>query len=78
VNNADAALAAAQAGQGLAKAFHYAAASHLRSGSLVRLLSGYDPEPTPVFAVWPESSRGLKRVRLLIDHLAGCLRAPLR
>lgn len=73
VNQADIAIAAARAGQGLVRALSYQVDTDLRRGRLVRVLQDCEPEPMPVGVVWPESRRAVRRVRLLADHLAAAL-----
>lgn len=73
VNQADVAIAAARAGQGLVRALSYQVDRDLRRGRLVRVLREFEPAPLPVGVVWPESRRALHRVRLLADHLAAGL-----
>ncbi len=74
VNQADVAIAAARAGQGLVRALSYQVDRDLRRGRLVRVLGDCEPEPMPVNVAWPESRRAIHRVRLLADHLAAALR----
>lgn len=73
VNQADIAIAAARAGQGLVRALSYQVDRDLRRGRLVRVLQAYEPEPMPVGVAWPESRRAIRRVRLLADYLATAL-----
>ncbi len=73
VNQADVAIAAGRAGQGLVRALSYQVDADLRRGRLVRVLSAFEPDPMPVSVVWPESRRAIRRVRLLADHLAAAL-----
>ncbi|MFC2969078.1 LysR family transcriptional regulator [Acidimangrovimonas pyrenivorans] len=78
-SNAEAAIAAARAGLGIARSPAFVAAEALRAGELVKLLAAREPEPPPLSAVYPASRHLPARVRLLIDHLAAHFRqGPLR
>jgi len=70
VNQADVAIRFALEGRGLAIALSYQVHEALRSGQLVRLLRDFEPPALPVALVYPESSRAIRRVRLLAEHLA--------
>lgn len=75
INQADAAIAAARDGRGLVRALSYQVAADLEAGRLVRVLRGFEPRALPVNLVWPQSRRGIRRLRLVIDHLAKALGA---
>jgi DNA-binding transcriptional LysR family regulator len=73
INQADAAIDAALAGRGLLTVLSYQVYGTLAAGRLVRVLADYEPEPIPVSLVYSEGRRTLRRLRLLIDHLAARL-----
>ena len=75
VNTADAAIAAAVAGLGIARVLSYQALAAVASGSLVTLLDGFSPPPVPVHLVYQANRRASVNVRAFIDaahsHFAG-------
>ncbi|MEO5867297.1 MAG: LysR family transcriptional regulator [Sphingomonas sp.] len=73
INQAEAAVAAARAGHGLVNALSYQLQDDLESGRLVRVLAPFETEPRPLSLVWPEGRQKLRRLRMLIDHLASFL-----
>ncbi len=70
LSNAEACLAAARYGFGIARAPAFSAAEDLRSGKLVTLLCDYEPEPLPIYAVYPHARHLSAKVRVFVDHLA--------
>ena len=70
VNNADAYLACALAGLGLAQVPAYATDELIASGSLVTVLANYPPPPLPVALVYPAHRHLSHRVRVFGDWLA--------
>lgn len=68
VNEIDAALLAAKAGRGLTRALSYQVADDLANGTLVRLLSSYEPELLPVQLVVPSARHMAPKLRAFIDH----------
>jgi DNA-binding transcriptional LysR family regulator len=75
VNSAEASIAAAVAGHGLARVLSYQVAAELRDGRLVVVLAGYEPPPLPVNIVHAEGRRAAARVRAFIDFAVERLRA---
>ncbi len=53
VNSADAAIAAAEAGVGIARALSYQVEASVRAGRLIPVLQSFAPPPSPVSAVYP-------------------------
>jgi DNA-binding transcriptional LysR family regulator len=53
VNSADAAIAAAEAGIGIARALSYQVEAAVLAGRLVPILRSFAPPPSPVSAVYP-------------------------
>jgi DNA-binding transcriptional LysR family regulator len=68
VNEIDAALLAAKAGRGLARALSYQVADDIASGALVRLLPGFEPEALPVQLVVAGTRHMAPKVRAFLDH----------
>jgi DNA-binding transcriptional LysR family regulator len=66
-NRAEAAIAAARDGKGIARALSYQVAPGLADGSLVRLLRDYEPPPIPVQLVYPSGRFMSARLRAFLD-----------
>jgi DNA-binding transcriptional LysR family regulator len=73
VNEVEAQLIAVRAGRGIARVLSYQVAEDLAAGTLVRLLSSYEPAPLPVQLVTLSGHRAPK-VRAFLDHGAEALR----
>lgn len=75
VNTADAAIAAAADGVGIARVLSYQALEAVASGRLVTLLDEAAPPPAPVHLVYQANRRASVNVRALIDaaraHFSG-------
>lgn len=69
-SNAEACLRAAEAGLGLTCVPGFVVAEAVRSGRVVRVLSGFETEPYGVYALHPQSRHLAAKVRVLIDFLA--------
>lgn len=69
-SSAQACLAAARAGFGIARAPAFAAADDLRAGRLWLLLAEFEPEPVPIHVVYPQTRHLPAKVRAFIDFLA--------
>ncbi|MGI4878786.1 MAG: LysR family transcriptional regulator [Janthinobacterium lividum] len=67
VNTADAAIAAAVDGAGIARVFSYQAAAAIASGQLVTLLDSVAPPAAPVHLVYQANRRASVNVRAFID-----------
>ena len=63
VNSADAAIAFAVEGGGVTSVLSYQVERELREGALVRLLPTFEPEPIPVYVVYPAASASSAKVR---------------
>lgn len=77
VNDIEAQLVAAHAGQGIARVLSYQVSDALEAGSLVRLLAAFEPPPLPVHLVAPSGGHKAPKVRAFLDYAAGSL-AKLR
>jgi len=73
VNDAQAAIALAEAGEGLSMVLSYQAAASLRAGKLVRVLDEFAPAPMPVHIVYPPSRMVAPKLRAFIDLAAPAL-----
>jgi DNA-binding transcriptional LysR family regulator len=78
INDATAAIAAAEAGNGIANALSYMVAKSVREGRLVPVLLNLCPPPVPVQLVYPESRLVAPKVRAFVDHAVPRLRAALQ
>lgn len=78
INDATAAIAAAEAGSGVTIALSYMVAKPLREGRLVPVLMNLCPPAVPVQLVYPESRLVAPKVRAFIDYAAPRLRAALQ
>jgi DNA-binding transcriptional LysR family regulator len=77
-NDALAAIAAAEAGEGITVALSYMVAAQIKSRRLVAVLDGHAPPPVPVHLVYPESRLVAPKLRAFIDYAAPRLTASLR
>lgn len=75
VNQVDAALAAARAGQGIARALSYQVAEDLETGKLARILVDFEPPRLPVQIVMPSGRLVPRRVRAFADLVVEVLGA---
>lgn len=67
VNNADAALAAAQAGLGIARLLSYQVANPIREGHLTPVMVGIEAPALPVALLFEGRRRGSRTIRAVID-----------
>lgn len=77
VNDVEARLAAARAGQGIARMLSYQVFDDLAAGKLVRLLRSYEPPPLPVQLLTASRAHMAPKIRAFLDLAAGEL-ATLR
>ena len=70
VNDVDARLAAARAGQGIVRVLSYQVSEDLAAGKLVRLLRAYEPPPLPVQLVAASCVHMLPKIRAFLDLAA--------
>jgi len=78
INDAAAAIAAAQSGGGITIALSYMVARHIRERRLVQVLEAFAPPAVPVQLVYPESRLVAPKVRAFVDYAAPKLRAALQ
>jgi DNA-binding transcriptional LysR family regulator len=69
-SGANACVAAARAGFGLARVPAFAAAEDLREGRLQALLCAFEPEPIHIHAAYPHARHLAPKVRAFVDFLA--------
>ena len=67
--SADACVAAARSGFGVARSPAFVAAEDLRAGHLRSILKSFEPEPLYVHAVYPHARHLAPKVRALVDFL---------
>jgi DNA-binding transcriptional LysR family regulator len=77
VNTAEAAIDAAIAGTGLAKALSYQVAAAVKAGQLRVLLKRFEPQPLPVTLVYARATSHTAKLRAFIDFTAPRLRSRL-
>lgn len=77
VNDALAAVAAAEAGEGITVSLSYMVADAIRAGRLVPVLDAHAPPPVPVHVVHPGSRLVSPKLRAFVDFAAPRLRETL-
>jgi len=75
-NNGEALLQAAAQGMGITRPPDFMAQPYLDNGSVVPVLTDYEPEPMGIYAVLPSNRYVPHRVSVLIDFLAQTLAKP--
>jgi DNA-binding transcriptional LysR family regulator len=78
INDAAAAIAAAEGGGGITIALSYMVADHIRERRLQQVLEPFAPSAVPVQLVYPESRLVAPKVRAFVDYAAPKLRTALR
>jgi DNA-binding transcriptional LysR family regulator len=73
VNDLETRLVAARAGQGVTQVLSYQVSEDLEAGSLVRILSGFEPAPLPIHLVAQDSGYKAPKVRAFLDYAAASL-----
>lgn len=74
VNTVDGAIAAAEAGQGIANLLSYQVAEAIDAGRLIALLAHEAPPPLPVHLLFEPSRAALPSVRLFVDAMKARMR----
>jgi DNA-binding transcriptional LysR family regulator len=77
INDAAAAIAAAEAGDGITVALSYMVAEKIRQGSLVPVLSEVTPPAVPVHLVFPQSRQLAPKLRAFVDFTTPRLKRML-
>jgi DNA-binding transcriptional LysR family regulator len=78
VNTTDAAVDAAIAGMGLARANSYQVVDHVRRGALALTLEAFEPPARPVSLIYNSHARLPLKLRAFIDFVTPRLRARLK
>jgi DNA-binding transcriptional LysR family regulator len=78
INDATAAISAAEAGDGITIALSYMVAQKIEEGRLMPVLGHYAPPPVPVQLVYPQSRLVAPKVRAFIDFAGPLLKDVLR
>jgi len=73
VNETEARLVAVKAGQGITRVLSYQVNEELRTGSLVRLLTAFEPPALPVHLVAPNGGHKTPKARVFLDYAAESL-----
>jgi DNA-binding transcriptional LysR family regulator len=77
VNSVEAAVSAAIAGAGVARALSYLVDDPVRSGLLVTLLKAYEPPPVPISLIYPSQRQVPGKLRAFLDFSIPRLRERL-
>ena len=77
INDAVAAISAAEAGDGITVALSYMVAEKIRQGSLVQILDEWTPPAVPVNLVFPQSRLLAPKLRVFVDFAAPRLKRAL-
>ncbi|WP_413989311.1 LysR family transcriptional regulator [Labrys okinawensis] len=77
VDSGEAAVVAAAAGAGIARVLSYLTGALVNSGSLVLLLSEYEPPPIPVNVIYPAQRQVPLKLRAFLDFVIPRLRKNL-
>ncbi|EKF18162.1 LysR family transcriptional regulator [Nitratireductor pacificus] len=77
INDAVAAIQAAEMGNGITIALSYMVSDQIRAGKLVPVLDPFTPSAVPVHLVYPHARLVAPKTRAFIDHAAPRLRSAL-
>lgn len=77
INDAAAAIQAAEAGHGITIALSYMVSRQIREGRLVQILDAFTQPPQPVHLVYPQARLVAPKVRAFIDFAAPRLKSAL-
>lgn len=77
INDATAAIAAAEMGHGITIALSYMVHEKIREGKLVAILDDFTPPPRPVHLVYPQTRLVAPKVRAFVDYAAPRLKLVL-
>jgi DNA-binding transcriptional LysR family regulator len=77
VDSSEAAIIAATAGAGIARAFSYQVDDRVEAGALVTLLEAYEPAPMPVNLIYPNQGQVPLKLRAFLDFSVPRLRERL-
>lgn len=77
INDAAAAIGAAEMGHGITIALSYMVRDQIREGKLTTILDHYTPPPRPVHLVYPQARLVAPKIRAFVDFAAPRLRLAL-
>jgi DNA-binding transcriptional LysR family regulator len=77
INDAGAALAAAEQGKGITITLSYMVVDQIRKGRLVSVLDGFTPPAVPVQIVYPQAHLVAPKLRAFLDYATPLLRKAL-
>lgn len=77
INDAAAAIGAAEMGHGITIALSYMVHDKIREGRLTTILDNYTPPPRPVHLVYPQARLVAPKIRTFIDYAAPRLKLAL-
>ena len=77
INDAAAAITAAEMGDGITIALSYMIADHIREGRLVTVLDSVTPPPVPVHLVYPQNRLIAPKLRAFVDFVTPRLKDTL-
>jgi DNA-binding transcriptional LysR family regulator len=77
VNETEARLVAARAGQGITRVLSYQVSEDLKAGSLIRIMTGFEPPALPIHLVAPDGGHKTRKIGVFLDYAAESL-AKLR
>jgi DNA-binding transcriptional LysR family regulator len=75
VNNLDTAIESALCGWAMARTLAYQVAPHVADGSLLIILTDFEPKPLPIHVVHQEGRRASAKLRAFVDFIVDRLRA---
>lgn len=73
VNETEARLVAARAGQGITRVLSYQVSEDLAAGTLVRLMPAFEPPALPVHLLAPHAGHKTRKVKAFLDYAAASL-----
>lgn len=77
INDAAAAIGAAELGHGITIALSYMVSDRIREGKLTTILDDYAPPPRPVHLVYPQARLVAPKIRAFVDYAAPRLKLAL-
>ncbi len=75
INDTHTTISLVEEGLGLARVLSYQAGAGIANGSLVRVLTPWEPKPVPVHLIYPGGRRTPARTRAFLTHATEALRA---
>jgi DNA-binding transcriptional LysR family regulator len=72
-NETEARLVAVRAGQGITRVLSYQVSEELKAGSLIRLMTAFEPAALPIHLVTPNGAHKTPKIRAFLDYAAESL-----